>query len=256
MTDSTVDGNDVIGAVAGGGSTADPLSELVGDGKKFKTVEDLAKGKLESDNFIAKLQAENNELRTLLKTTEEKVIRAATVEDILKRVEGVSKPTSTPAASGTDGNQPVSLTREDVVNLLAQREQEAKAKANYAMANRTLVEAYGDKAKEVVATKAAELGISPAMLKAMAETSPKAFLTVLGVGSAPSAPSVSRTGSAGRGNVNTAAISNSPPIGEVRNQSFYDKMRKEMGAIKFATNTNLQVQMHKDMERLGDAFFS
>ena len=42
-----------------GDTNPSPLAELVGDGKKFQTVEDLAKGKQESDAFIVKLQDEN-----------------------------------------------------------------------------------------------------------------------------------------------------------------------------------------------------
>ena len=45
MTESTTPLNDdVIGAVTGSSTQADPLAELVGDGKKFATVNDLARG--------------------------------------------------------------------------------------------------------------------------------------------------------------------------------------------------------------------
>ena len=39
------------------------LADLVGEGKKFATVEDLAKGKQESDRFIEQLQGELSGLR-------------------------------------------------------------------------------------------------------------------------------------------------------------------------------------------------
>ena len=44
---------------------ADPLQELVGEGKKFKSIEDLAKSKVEADRFIDKLKSENDALRKL-----------------------------------------------------------------------------------------------------------------------------------------------------------------------------------------------
>ncbi len=257
MTESTTPLNDdVIGAVTGSSTQADPLVELVGDGKKFATVNDLARGKLEADSFIEKIKAENNELRVLLKHTEGKISQAATVEDILKRVgSGSNTASDTPTANVPSSNQPVGLTREDVVNLLAEKERQTKAFENYTLANRKLIEAYGDRAKEIVAIKASELGIAPGMLKAMAESSPKAFLAVLGVNGAPH-QAAARAGAGVMGTVNTAGMNNLPSVDAVRNQAYYDKMRKEVGSIKFATNTQLQLQMHKDMERLGDSFFS
>ena len=69
--------------------------------------------------------------------------------------------------------------------MLAEKERQTKAFENYTLANRKLIEAYGDRAKEIVAIKASELGIAPGMLKAMAESSPKAFLAVLGLNGAP-----------------------------------------------------------------------
>ena len=131
MTESTTPLNDdVIGAVTGSSTQADPLAELVGDGKKFATVNDLARGKLEADSFIEKIKAENNELRVLLKHTEGKISQAATVEDILKRVgSGSNTASDTPTANVPASNQPVGLTREDVVNLLAEKERQTKAES-------------------------------------------------------------------------------------------------------------------------------
>ncbi len=37
--------------------------DLVGEGKRYKSVEELAKGKIEGDKFIAKLEDELQELR-------------------------------------------------------------------------------------------------------------------------------------------------------------------------------------------------
>src|SRR5882762_1576622 len=39
------------------------LEQLVGEGKKFKTAEDLARGKAESDSFIEIMKARMDELR-------------------------------------------------------------------------------------------------------------------------------------------------------------------------------------------------
>src|SRR5688572_24600607 len=53
--------------------TTNPLADLVGENKKFKTVDDLAIGKLQSDAFIQKLQDENKELRDLVRGLSDEV---------------------------------------------------------------------------------------------------------------------------------------------------------------------------------------
>jgi len=50
--------DDVFSTQTGDQTSKTSLEELVGEGKKFKTVEDLAKGKLEADSFIAQLEGE------------------------------------------------------------------------------------------------------------------------------------------------------------------------------------------------------
>ena len=44
-----------------------PLETLVGEGKKFKDADALARAAIEKDRFILQLQAENAQMRTSLK---------------------------------------------------------------------------------------------------------------------------------------------------------------------------------------------
>ena len=75
-------------------STKDYLKELVGEGKKFKTVEDLAKGKAESDAFISSVTRENKELRDSYKKAIEEVNSRTRLEDLVTKLSTMAADTS------------------------------------------------------------------------------------------------------------------------------------------------------------------
>ena len=62
-------------------SGADALAELVGEGKKYATVEDLAKGNLNAQQHIGTLEHETASLR-------EQSSSAKSIEDVLKAIQG------------------------------------------------------------------------------------------------------------------------------------------------------------------------
>jgi len=91
-----------------------PSSVLVGEGRKYRSNDDLATAYIAADDHIAKLQEENKTLR-------DNATKASTVEDVLKRIEDAKRsPAETqpaPAQQGlserrripnrrVDGNQP------------------------------------------------------------------------------------------------------------------------------------------------------
>lgn len=242
----------------------DPLNVLVGEGKKFRSPSDLAKAKLEADSFIEKLKSENRELRTIVESLDGKVKSQDMLTELIERVSkgtaattattnGTNDATSNTASTDTR-NQSVALTPEDVLNLLEQREKAKSVAENRKLVNAKLAEMYGDKAVEVVRQRAAELGLTDKAVFQLAESSPKAFLKL--VSSNVEAPNAVRAGGAGKSTVNSQAVFAGNVGSDVRNDAYYAKLKSEMGAVKFALDTNMQVQMHKDMERLGDAFFS
>lgn len=238
----------------------DVLEGLVGPGKKFASVADLAKGKLAADSFVKKLTDENAQMRTLIADLSNK---ADSSEAINKLVEHLMKAPSASAgnppppngadASNNSQNNQVGLTRADVVALLKQSEREKVAQANRAEANKKLHSMFGEKAPTVIAAKAKDLGLSVESLKALAESSPKAFSAMLGLDTEAPSSSASRPGASGRGSANPAALFNKglPNSGE-RGAKYYAKLKDEMGIRKFVTDSRIQLQMHKDMERLGD----
>lgn len=229
------------------------LETLVGEGKKFKTQEDLAKGKVEADAFILTLQNTINELADELKQANLSAERKNHLENLMSSLTNTTKP---PVETKT-GNQPqdgsnqstTNLSHDDVVKIVEAREREARKANNVATALNPVKKLYGEKTDEVLANKAKELGFTVDELLDLAGRSPQAFLGVVGVNSKDN----STRPMANHSSVNPLGT---PTGGEtqVRNKAYYEKLRSEMGALEFVRDSKLQVQRHKDMQALGDAW--
>lgn len=226
---------------------SDILANLVGEGKKFKSVEDLAAGKAEADAFIEQVKRENAELRQTAQKLEAEKGQQKTLSDILDALkQGKTEPT---------GNQPpVSL--EELTKLVKsvtslERDKETR-NTNRNLVDQTLVAKYGDPAKaiEQVKTKAKELGLGPTQIKELSESSPAAFLQLFGA-----TTSGTTTTPATKGTVNSEAMNFVPEGGE-RNMAYYEALRKKMGTQKYFADFNLQRQKSADMGKLGAKFIS
>jgi hypothetical protein len=224
----------------------DPLAELVGEGKKFKTPADLAKGKLEADAFIEKLKKENEELRKLAD-------RKDYAEELLAKLEtkatapNVSQP---PNDNGTQKTDNQSALSEDAIQRLVEQkitqiEKTKTATQNITTANDLMVKEFGETAKTVLTTRAAELGLSVDRMKELAAESPVAFLALV-KGSKTTGSQATVTSK-----VNTAGESFTNSSNE-RNKSYYDKLRVENRSLYLLPAT--QKQMMDDIQRLGDRF--
>lgn len=239
------------------------LEALVGPGKKFDSAEALARGKLQSDLFIQRVTGENKDLRAAVQDLSGKVGVGTEVKELLERlITSTAAPSATPsptvartasdAGTQAESNR-IGLTREDVVNLLNESDRNRVAAANRNEANRRLHEAFGDTAGTVLQNKARDLGLSTDKLKALAETSPRAFYAMLGLDNKSPPASAIRAGGSGRGNVNTTTGMPSNPSG-LRGKKHYDALKTQVGIRKFVLDHNIQLQLHKDMELLGDEF--
>lgn len=224
--------------------SGDPLAELVGEGKKFKTVEDLARGKAEADAFIARLQEEQAALRRELEAR-------LTVEEQIARIkQAPSQPVTTPTtATSPTTSQTASLDEAAVEQLLnaklTQREKTQRAEANKREVDAVLLKAYGGdaaKAREYVAAVEAQVGVKVADLAA---TSPVAAIKLLGLNERSTGLPAERS------TQSTSAFGQSPQ----RNAAYYADLRKQMGNAKFYMDKRVQLQMHKDAQALGSAFY-
>jgi hypothetical protein len=231
-------------------SRDDILANLVGEGKKFKSVEDLAKGKVESDTFINKLQDENRALRALINNQDERKKNEELMEEILARVSQSTLQREQPVNNQTQEqprNQSEQLTSREVENIFHLLREREKEEGNLTKAFSRIADKYGDKSEEFLNSKARELGLDVTMLKETARRSPSAFWNLVGENNNNLA--VTRSPKA---NVNSAAIIQT--TSSSRNKAYYDKLKNEMGTRKFILDSKVQVQMHRDMMELGDAW--
>lgn len=225
--------------------TTDHFSELVGEGKKFKDVQSLARGKAESDRFISKLQSELEELRTELKGR-------MRLEEVLNKL---STPPSNSAAPQQDEEEeePSSQTKpQDISKLIEQKLQEERKKLEFAenvkKVKTKLMEVYGSSYPSRLKEIARELEVSEDSLTRLAGENPKMFFRTTGID----------TTSTKKDDVFTP-----PPQGRTtgssfntgeRTKAFYDKLKKENPSEYWTPK--IQSQMHKDAIRLGEKFFT
>jgi hypothetical protein len=226
------------------------LETLVGEGKKYKTPEDLAKSRIEADAFIEILKSElatvREEVKKLGLTDDRKIQLEKLMSSLTNTTnDGTTKPDQKP--TGGADQTPKALSHDDVVRLLEQRDAEAAKARNFAAALAPFRKVHGEKTDEALAKKAAELGMPVESLLDLAKTSPVAFQNAVGVNARDS----STRSMANASSVNALGATD-PGAPSIRNKAYYDGLMKQMGALKFALDAPLQVQMHKDLRAMGD----
>ena len=149
--------------------------QLVGEGKKFATVEDMAAGKLHSDGHIETLTAENASLRADLdgRTSAQEIL--AQLKEVNLKPEVLVAPT--PAA--LDEGKITDLVKSTMTEL----DVEGRKTANRLVVSERLAKEWGglEASKTVLAQKAAELGVTVGFLSGVTETSPNAFYQLVGL---------------------------------------------------------------------------
>lgn len=198
------------------------FEQLVGEGKKFKDQQALAKGKLESDQFISQLQTELAELRLQVKqskSTEEMV--AAIKKELHSAQNQSSREDTIPALDE-------SKVSELVQQQLGRHEQMKIVEANVRKANDELLAMYGDKAPEVLLNKAEAMNLTIDDMKILAAKSPSAFISMF----ANDKGQVDTTTKVTKGSVNPQAMANT---GKTREDTYgtaeyWAKQRKALGS--------------------------
>jgi len=246
---TTTNGNDTIPEV---------LEQWVGEGKKFKTMDDFVKGYEHSQTFVDQLKAENADMRSELE-------KASSVEDLVTRIEASRQKdngdhrNTTGQDTALDEASVQKLIADQVTSEVTRRERERSASQNEQHANDKLVEAMGgslDKAKEAVKSAANDLGVSVDYLRQQAQTSPTAFLRLVQSGSnSTSGISPSQAG-ASRTSVNTESLQagNVRGRGDIQPKSHWDKLRREMNKYEFYS-PRVQNAMMRSRAELGDEFY-
>lgn len=210
------------------------LSELVGEGKKYATKEAALASILPAQKHIETLETE-------LRTLREKEESSRTIEEVLEAVRSAQA-----AQTGDTSSDPEDLIA-IISSVVEQKSKEQLLADRRKQADTFLKQLYGEKAEEVKAKKAAELGVGVEFLDSIAATSPKAFEAYFQAPSSNNQTNVAPTQST----VNIPASG----AGTVKEGSarWYSQQRKEKG-MDWYLSKDVQLAMMKDKERLGKEF--
>lgn len=167
-------------------------AELVGDGKKYSSVEDALKSVPHAQKHIQTLESE-------LAAAREELAKRKTAEELLDEIKSGIQPQATPAGSEFDQDKLLQL----VDQTLEQKERQRAAKTNAESVASKFTEKYGQKAEEVYNTVAKESGLTIQQLNSLAASSPKIVLKLAGL-EGVSAPIAGKPNST----VNTEALNN------------------------------------------------
>jgi hypothetical protein len=159
------------------------LSLLVGEGKKYKTVEDALRSTVYKEDHIRKLEYENKQLREAslkAKTTEEllNAIRNNKVQDPDDTL-GVNEQTRQNTSNAAPTTKDELL--KEVLSVLEERKAKDTYESNLQTVKTALVRQFGTQYGEALNRISVELGLSQAEVDNMAKRSPKAFLKLVGV---------------------------------------------------------------------------
>jgi hypothetical protein len=224
---------------ANSNSADDTYNQLVGEGKKFKDNEALAKSKVESDAFIETLKAELKASREGSITKEEVDQR---LNEFTTKLNEQNKPNA--SRSQTDSALDADKIAEIVRNTITSTEQVKTAQQNITAAEKAIVAKYGDKTKEFLDSKAAELGMTRADFKDISAKSPSALLKIVGL----DAPATANTGVT-KGSVNTqASFNNTNPSADT--WEYYQTLRKANPSKYYDSAIQLEIEQKVATGRL------
>jgi len=226
------------------------VDHLVGDGKKFKDIEALAKGKLEADRHIGEITKTLDELRAELAKQD---YAKNLLEQMSKGSEtGAEQPPPVTTSSSNTENttQSASDIESLVEKVITAKEKNKTASQNISVVGEEMQKQYGDKTAEVLKAKSLELNMSLDRLKEIAAESPTAFFQLIGVKKMGEKTSTST----GVTTQSTIRSENFNSYSQDRNFDYYQKLRKENRSLYYSPK--IQNTMLQDRERLGDRFYN
>lgn len=250
MTDDVFNSDDNDQQSNNTDETGDLVSSLVGEDKKFKTLQDLAKSKLEADKFIKQLQDENKGIRETLEAMEAKGKDSKTLEDLMKLVK---EATSSKDDEGNQSKFTAEELKEMVQNQFVELKTQDQRKQNRQRANDQVLAKFDgdkDKASEFVRKRASELGMEIKTLTGMAESSPLAFTQLLGLSSQGGQARSGGTHSYQDVNTDSKDFHGAK---EDKNHAYYMRIKRESPSKFF--KPEVQLEMLREAERQGADFY-
>lgn len=225
------------------------LEELVGDGKKFKSPEDLARGKFESDNYIKILQQRFDELREDHERVRSESAAKARLEEIIDKFGNLQKDDNRDDTDEAKQPEQKPFDPKQLEDLIAskftERELQRKQQDNFNAVKEKLKEHYGSNYQDALQDQIDNLGLTKEFFNDLARNHPNVLFRTLGLDQQPSQKPIIAPP---RG---SAMFKPSTP--KKRTYSYYQQMRKDNPKLYF--DREIAVQMHNDAQEQGEAFF-
>lgn len=228
------------------------LEELVGEGKKFKTPEDLAKGKAYADVTIETLTKKMDELRADYLKAREENTTTAKLQDLIDQMESrVNNDTQVATHQKANEDEKSGLKIEDIDLLISDKmsqfEAQKRETANANAVQSKLKERFGEKSQSFLMEQMETLGLTRENVNEMARKQPNVLIRALGLDQVPQTENFQAPPRSALRNDNFA-----PKGGQKRTWSYYQELRKSKPDLYHDPKTNIQMQ--KDAIELGDAF--
>lgn len=230
------------------GKTPRYFDELVGEGRKFKTPEDLAKGKYEADVTIDLMKKRMDELRTDYLKLREENEKQDKLKSLIDNVQQQRLANSDNTQAKEDAK---TLKPEEIETLIDRKYQERRTlerqTENLNSVQAKLKETWGDNFSTILKQKTEELDLTSEEVNSMAKNNPKLFFRTIGV-DAPVKGDVFQAPP--RSEQRTDNFS--PSSSKKRTWSYYQELKKANPQLYFDRAT--AVQMAKDAVEYGEAF--
>lgn len=239
----------------------DYSAELIGEGKKYASIQEAARAILEKDLHINRVQTEAKELR-------EDLSKRNTAEELLEKLKQQSNNSSNQSNSSqndADGTGDTKLLKAEDIDALIKRQVsdavshitvEAEAKKNVELVRNALTQLWGEEYSSVLETKAKELGVSKDWITNAARTTPKVLLTLVSQGEKAKdkeqaslfAPSLNGINSAG------LARSSSNNVPDEGKYSYWQKLRKDNPNQYHSVSAS--AKRHAAAQTYGETFYN
>lgn len=203
------------------------FEELVGEGKRYRDPDAVAKAVAEKDRFIEQLKREAAEARQSAVQANEALAKRQNEAEFLDRMERLARGNSLEPQNPSEapGVAPTAVTPEDIEKIIEEREAKRTREANLSMALSKLQETFGDDYKRHVQKQALALGMTTAQLTDMAGSSPQAFLRLVGAEGQRQTNQNDVFSPPPR----TQVITQSAQQGQVKDYRYFSKLRQEKG---------------------------
>lgn len=227
----------------------DYLEELVGEGRKFKSNSELARGKAESDLYIEHMKARMDELRQDYTKLHEEYNAGPKLKETLDQYMQELKQSQGANTPPGQEDKPSVLDETKLADMIKQHiaanKQLDSEDSNARTVESKLQATYGPNYKQLVSQQIASIGMTSDFFNDMARKYPDALMRTLGIEGQRQQENFQAPPTSTRGSDPFAGPTK-------RTNAYYQKMR-QTDPVRYR-DPKTQDQMFKDYATLGDEF--